>query len=321
MTNPLLPSTIGPLANALTSTNAFVVEFQPRSPTSYDSGYPLQKFWFNTVTNDLWFLKSFSSTTGQVLANWIKIGGATVVEDLQGNIGGPVPPNGSSIIFVVGDATTITTDGNPATNTLTISSGPTVATLYTEDSGTAVPALGNLNVKGSAGITTSGAGSTVTITAGPTIATTYTEDVGTATPALNNLNIVGGTGIQTVGSGSTVTINALGSGFSWVEVSTNTVMVKNTGYFVVSPGGAITMTLPAVSVIGDSVSVSLVDATSWQILQPNAGSVIRIGNSTTTVGMGGSIESTASGDSIELVCRTSNGEWVAQNWVGNLTIL
>lgn len=40
---------------------------------------------------------------------------------------------------------------------------PTVATTYTEDSGTATPAANNLNVNGSNGIKTSGTGSTVTI--------------------------------------------------------------------------------------------------------------------------------------------------------------
>lgn len=42
---------------------------------------------------------------------------------------------------------------------------PSVPTTFTEDSGSAVPALNNLNIIGGAGITTSGSGSTVTITA------------------------------------------------------------------------------------------------------------------------------------------------------------
>src|ERR1700691_2880310 len=44
-----------------------------------------------------------------------------VVELLEGNTGGPVGPNGSNIIFVVGSGET-TVAGNPGTNTLTISS-------------------------------------------------------------------------------------------------------------------------------------------------------------------------------------------------------
>lgn len=50
-------------------------------------------------------------------------GGSGTVETLQGNTGGAVGPNGAGNIIVKGDGTTITVSGNPATNTLTISSG------------------------------------------------------------------------------------------------------------------------------------------------------------------------------------------------------
>ena len=49
--------------------------------------------------------------------------------------------------------------------TITIAGTATVALLFTEDVGTATPALNNLNIVGGAGIATAGAGSTVTITA------------------------------------------------------------------------------------------------------------------------------------------------------------
>jgi hypothetical protein len=44
-----------------------------------------------------------------------------VVADIQGNTGGPVGPNGSNIIFLLGSGD-LTVTGNPGTNTLTISS-------------------------------------------------------------------------------------------------------------------------------------------------------------------------------------------------------
>lgn len=94
----------------------------------------------------------------------------------------------------------------------TISAGATIATTYTEDSGSATPSLNNLNILGGTGITTSGAGSTVTIDADASVPTTFTEDSGSATPAANNLNILGTGGIVTSGSGSTVTIDGSGVG-------------------------------------------------------------------------------------------------------------
>lgn len=45
----------------------------------------------------------------------------TVVQNLEGNSGGLVPPDGTNTIHVVGDGTTIDVAGNPGTNTLTIS--------------------------------------------------------------------------------------------------------------------------------------------------------------------------------------------------------
>jgi len=90
----------------------------------------------------------------------------TIVETLTGNTGGAVGPDGANNINVVGDGTTANVAGNPGTNTLTISASGIVAIEFTEDSGTAVPAGGNVNVFGDAtqGSVTSGAGDTITIT-------------------------------------------------------------------------------------------------------------------------------------------------------------
>lgn len=83
---------------------------------------------------------------------------------LEGNSGGQVGPDGSGIIHVVGDGTTITIAGNPGTNTLTASLTGGIADTYHTDSGDAVPAGGILNIEGdSASITTSGSGNTVVV--------------------------------------------------------------------------------------------------------------------------------------------------------------
>lgn len=66
------------------------------------------------------------------------------------------------------DFATITSTGStitftPGANSLNMETAASVATSYTCDSGSAVPAVGVLTVIGSGGITTSGAGSTITI--------------------------------------------------------------------------------------------------------------------------------------------------------------
>lgn len=111
------------------------------------------------------------------------------------------------------------------------------------------------------------------------------------------------------------------SGFDWNIVSTNQSMARNNGYMVISPGGAITMALPstASSVLGDLIEITLDGATSWQITQA-AGQQIRFSSSQTTVGVGGSITTTATGDSIRLVYQAS-GKWNAVAAIGNLTVV
>jgi hypothetical protein len=152
-----------PPPNVLTYEGQVAVPFIARTfdPTSSNYQFNVPTVWVNT-----------SSETGFILlgkpmnvANWVPIGGgSTVVESLEGNSGGPVPPTGN-IIHVVGDGTTVTTVGNPGTSTLTIQAAGSVATTYDEDSGSATPSAGVLNIVGGTGITTQGSGNTVTINA------------------------------------------------------------------------------------------------------------------------------------------------------------
>lgn len=107
---------------------------------------------------------------------------------------------------------------------------------------------------------------------------------------------------------------------SWTSVSASQSMSTNMGYFVVSPGGAVVLTLPATSVQGDVIQVALDGATSFQIAQ-NAGQSIVLGNQTTTAGTGGSLTSTQQGDTVRLVCRVPNQRWIATCVIGNLTVV
>lgn len=162
-----------------------------------------------------------------------------------------------------------------------------------------------------------------------TAAESHTLRIGNGTGAgsgqLNKAFISGING-TTISTPSFVTIdpttNQLGvtSGFATWVITTASVspMVVGTGYFCIAPGGALTLALPAAPVLGDTLKVSLDGATSWQITQ-SAGQQVRLGSSTTTVGVTGSLTSTAQGDSIELVARTAN-LWVVQYVVGTITI-
>jgi len=206
MTNTTIANQLYPFANALASSNPFVDVFEARDPTTSDINYPIQKKWLNTATDAFWELESFSSFNGITTANWVLIGShAFVTETLTGNTGGPVPPTANNI-NVVGDGTKINVAGTPATSTLLITLGTDVATTYTENTGSATPASGNLNIFGTAPITTAGAGSTVTIATDGTVATVYHGDVGTATPSAGVINF-----FSTALSGSSASFRASGN--------------------------------------------------------------------------------------------------------------
>ena len=78
---------------------------------------------------------------------------------------------------------------------------------FVTDAGTAIPVAGVLNVLGTGGVTTTGAGDTVTITTDGTIATEYTTDDGIAVPLVGNLFVIGGDNINTEGIVDTISIN------------------------------------------------------------------------------------------------------------------
>lgn len=360
--NNTTPVSVDALAVGRSSTNAFITVFSTRNPNSLDVNYTLQQRWYNTTLQSEWILTGFSVVSEVKTADWQPISASLASsETLSGNTGGPVGVDIFNNINVIG-AGDLTVTGNPGTNTLTISQSGVVATSYVENSGTATPSGGvlnvlggtgittvgagntitinattatpltftentgtatpsanNINILGTGGITTSGAGSTVSITTSGTVATLYTEDTGTATPSGGNLNIVGGTGISTSGAGNTVTITATGANLIWTVIAASQTLAVNHGY-VCGGGGTLSLALPAVSALGDIIEVTLDGSTGWVITQ-SAGQQIRLGSSTSTSGAGGSIASTAQGDTFRMVCRTANTLWQVLSSIGNITIV
>lgn len=139
-----------------------------------------------------------------------------------------------------------------------------------------------------------------------------------ASPVVSTLTA--GTGITITPGAGSITVSSTATGFVWNTSSTSIAnMSPGNGYFLISPGGALTLGLPATSVLGDTVRVSLKGATSFQITQA-AGQQIQLGSNTTTLGATGTLTSTAQGDSVELVCLTANTIWVVQSSQGNLTL-
>lgn len=99
----------------------------------------------------------------------------------------------------------------------------------------------------------------------------------------------------------------------WTVVTVNTVGQKNNGYFANS-GGTVTISLPASSAVGDVFEASGY-AGLFQITQA-AGQRVRFGPLQSTLGVGGSVTSTAVGDSISLRCTVADTTWQVVSAVG-----
>lgn len=152
------------------------------------------------------------------------------------------------------------------------------------------------------------------------------------TTSTGNMQQVGiGTAGQVLtsnGAGALPSFQAAGGGggiSSWVDVTgtTQTIAVQ-TGY-ISDNAAQITYTLPASPALGNvfeiTGGVSGAASGSWLLAQPATQSV-NFGNTTTTVGTGGSIASTNQFDSIRCVCVVGGtaAVWNVISSVGNLIV-
>lgn len=152
---------------------------------------------------------------------------------------------------------------------------------------------------------------------------TITGNSGGAVPpnGANNINIVGAGGVNVAGNAgtNTLTITVGGSGMTWQTIAANQTLAVDNGYFCTG-GANLSLALPAVSAVGDTITVALDGSTSWTITQ-GVGQQIRIANTQSTLGAGGSIASTAQGDTVELTCSVANTRWNVISSIGNITVV
>lgn len=146
-----------------------------------------------------------------------------VVDFLQGNIGGPVAPDASSIIHVVGSGALIVT-GNPATHTLTISSNSMLSWVKISSSQTLASGTGYFCVGGGALSlalpATSSTGDTIEVVLAGSTSWTITQSAGQQI-IMGNLQSTSGVAgsLRSTQQGDSIRLVCLTANLVWYVIS------------------------------------------------------------------------------------------------------
>ncbi len=96
---------------------------------------------------------------------------------------------------------------------------------------------------------------------------------------------------------------------TWNTVTTSTIsMVANNGYIINCVSGLVTLSLPAVSAVGDELILLGLSSGKYTITQLAAQQII-IAPNTTTPGIGGSLSATNQYCAVTLRCMVANTIW------------
>ena len=152
----------------------------------------------------------------------------------------------------------------------------------------------------------------------------FTPDVGgqVGPDILNNINLFGGTGVTTVGTPASnlITINVSGGGITWSRVAGPAVALEVDNGYIPTNAGLVTLTLPATAVVGTLIQIMGEGAGGWSIAQ-NALQSIQFANLSTTVGIGGSLDSSNRWDAVKIVCRVTDLTWSVSSNEGVLNVV
>jgi hypothetical protein len=131
--------------------------------------------------------------------------------------------------------------------------------------------------------------------------------------------ITAGTNISVTNGAGAITIASTGASLPYTEITTATQAITTNNAYGANRGGGVAFSLPATSAIGTLFEITGI-AGLWSITQA-AGQQIKMGNTTTTLGAGGSLTATDAGDCIRCKCIVADTIWRVMDAVGNLTVV
>lgn len=143
--------------------------------------------------------------------------------------------------------------------------------------------------------------------------------IGTTGGAPAAATLTAGTGIDIVEAAGSITISGTIAGLDWAEETGTTVALAAGDGVIANNASLVTATLPSTAAVGAVFAVTYKGAGGWRVAQ-NAGQSIVFGTSTSTSGAGGYIESTAVGDTVFLLCITTDTVFQVTGAQGNLTV-
>lgn len=122
----------------------------------------------------------------------------------------------------------------------------------------------------------------------------------------------------TPGAGSITIASTAGSDTYTVITADQTVVAYD--QYIVNGSGTLTLTLPSDLAAAVGSTFAITTGTQQWILAQQSGDSVRLGSSVSTTGTGGSLASSAVGDSIKLVKKAANS-WQVVDVVGNITVV
>lgn len=160
---------------------------------------------------------------------------------------------------------------------------------------------------------------------GNATATAYAVQCGgtTSTAAHQSIASVGTSGqvLTSNGAGVLPTFQAAaGGGLTWnSQASGSATLAIGNAYWTNNGASLVTYTLPTTAAQFTIIQVLGSSSGGWKIAQI-AGQSIVAGNLTSTVGTGGSVQSTTATDGVTILCTTANTTWQVYAGSGNYSV-